>query len=50
MIKNSNSKLISGKDVFELFDTYGFPSDLTSLILKENKMSFNLNEFEAELE
>ena len=50
MTKNSKSKNLSGKDVFELFDTYGFPADLTSLILKENKMSFNLNEFEAELE
>ena len=50
MTKNSKSKKLSGKDVFELFDTYGFPADLTSLILKENKMSFNLNEFEAELE
>ena len=50
MIKKSNSKKLSGKDVFELFDTYGFPADLTSLILKENKMSFDLKEFEIELE
>ena len=50
MTKNFKLKKLSGKDVFELFDTYGFPADLTSLILKENKMSFNLNEFEAELE
>ena len=50
MIKNSKSKKLSGKDVFELFDTYGFPPDLTSLILKEKKMLFNLNEFDVELE
>ena len=50
MTKNSNSKKLSGKEVFELFDTYGFPADLTSLILKEKKMSFNFKEFEAELD
>ena len=50
MTKKSNSKKLSGKDVFELFDTYGFPADLTSLVLKENKMSFDLKEFEIELE
>tara|TARA_B100001093_G_scaffold318525_1_gene303858 strand:- start:1702 stop:4311 length:2610 start_codon:yes stop_codon:yes gene_type:complete len=50
MISKSNSKTISGKDVFELFDTYGFPSDLTSLILSEKKMMFSQNDYEIELE
>ena len=49
MINKSNSKSISGKEVFELFDTYGFPSDLTSLILKERKMTFNNEDYQTEL-
>ena len=49
-IKNSNSKKISGKKVFELYDTFGFPVDLTSLILNENDCSFDHKEFEMALQ
>jgi alanyl-tRNA synthetase len=48
--KSSTITEVNGKDAFTLYDTFGFPLDLTELILKENDLTLNFNEFTAEME
>ena len=44
------NKSVSGAVVFELYDTYGFPKDLTALILSEYSLTFSSKEFDQEMQ
>ena len=46
--KAAGRKELSGAEVFELHDTFGFPDDLTSLIARENDLKIDKDGFEEE--
>ena len=49
MAKNAASKVLPGVDAFVLYDTYGFPIDLTQLIAGEKGFEVDLEGFQVEL-
>lgn len=50
IIEETKGKEVSGEKAFELYDTYGFPVDLTSLILREKGYTLDENGFKAEMQ
>ncbi|MCD4830828.1 MAG: alanine--tRNA ligase [Anaerohalosphaeraceae bacterium] len=44
--EKDNAKTISGEQAFELYDTYGFPLDLTELMAKERNLKIDVNVFD----
>ena len=50
MARNSATKVVAGTDAFVLYDTYGFPIDLTELIATEKGYTVDLEGFNAELQ
>ena len=49
VIVQTKGNEVSGAKAFELYDTFGFPEDLTALILKEKGLNYNKVEYDAEL-
>ena len=49
LMKSNAGKQLSGAKAFELYDTFGFPVDLTALILSENNMTLDKDAFATEM-
>jgi alanyl-tRNA synthetase len=50
IMDDASGNMINGNSAFELFDTYGFPIDLTRLIVHENGLQIDEASFEAEMQ
>src|SRR5690606_36892679 len=48
--QNPDLKVIAGEVVFELYDTYGFPADLSRIIAEEKNLTIDEEGFEAAME
>jgi alanyl-tRNA synthetase len=50
VVAETSGNEVSGAKVFELYDTSGFPKDLTAFDLKEKGYTYNETDFEVELQ